>query len=143
MAKNIIDTLKSVKQCETLEKNALKRDDSQLAIEARRKAIEIQAESHDANTEVEREGIKAIYTYERYLKEKNGKATKATRTWQMIKRYGIMEAIERAVTRAQDTLGYTSLVKMGLQDYSFEAVVLRYPNEFSEEAVKFSKSRIN
>ncbi len=38
--------------------------------------------------------------------------------------------------------GYTALVEMGLEKYAFEAVIIRYPNLFSDEAVQHSKQRI-
>ena len=61
----------------------------------------------------------------------------------MIERHGILEAVERAVNRKEETVGYTSLVKMGLEDYAFEAVILRHPSFFSASAVQRSQERIN
>jgi len=83
-----------------------------------------------------------VYAYEEVLKEKNGKKTKASRTWQMINKHGILQAVERAVNRPQETTGYTSLLEMGLEDYAFEAVVVRYPSLFSQEAVARCEERI-
>jgi hypothetical protein len=48
----------------------------------------------------------------------------------MVKRHGILGAVERAVNRKDETIGYTALVEMGLEDYAFEAVVMRYPKSF-------------
>jgi hypothetical protein len=61
----------------------------------------------------------------------------------MVKKYGILGAVERAVNRKVETAGYTALVEMGLKDYAFEAVVVRYPTLFSSEAVAHSIARIN
>jgi hypothetical protein len=60
----------------------------------------------------------------------------------MIRRHGILKAAERAVNRDTPTLGYRSLVEMGLQRFAFEAVILRYPTLFSKECVRRSKERM-
>ena len=60
----------------------------------------------------------------------------------MIKRHGILTAVDRAVNRPKETAGYAALLEMGLEDFAFEAVVVRYPELFSEEAVERSKERI-
>ena len=63
-------------------------------------------------------------------------------TWQMIDRHGIIPAVERAVNRPYETAGYTALSEMGLEAYAFEAVIVRYPGLFSDEAVQHSIDRI-
>jgi hypothetical protein len=113
-----------------------------LAQEARRRSVELRAESFGAKSEAEREAIQAVYAYEEVLSRKNGKKTHASRTWQMIKRYGLIDAVQRAVCRKEETMGYTALVDVGMQDFAFECVVLRYPNLFSAEAIAISKSRV-
>lgn len=54
----------------------------------------------------------------------------------------IEQARRRAVDRSTDTLGFSALAEMGLLDFAFEAVVLRYPDLFSETAVQRSKARM-
>ena len=134
--------LKTPEQCEIFARNALKRDRPDLASEARLRAVELRAESHGAKSEAEKEALQAIYAYEEVLSQKNRKKTRASRTWQMIKRHGIIEAVERAVNRSAETQGYTSLVEMGLEEFAFEAVILRHPEVFSEAAVQRSKERL-
>jgi len=137
-----VKKLKTPKDCKVFAKNAAERGRPDLAIEANRRAIELNAEQYGAKTKAETEAIQAIYAYEEVLSKKNGKKTRATRTWQMIKRHGIIEGVERAVNRPTETLGYTSLVEMGLQEFAFEAVILRYPHLFSAEAVAISEERM-
>lgn len=137
-----VQNLKSPEACERFIKNATERNRPDLVQEARRRAVELGAEAWGAETAPERECLQAIYAYEATLTAKNGRNTKASRTWQMIKRHGILTAVDRAVNRPKETAGYTALLNMGLQDYAFEAVVLRYPELFSEEAVAHSKERI-
>ena len=51
--------------------------------------------------------------------------------------------MERAVIRPTQTAGYELLVEMGLADFAFEAVILRHPEQFSEEAVQRSELRLS
>ncbi len=134
--------IKTAKGCEIFAKNAQERGRPDLANEAKRRAVEIRAEEYGAQSAAENEAIQAIYAYEEVLTRKNGKRTRASRTWQMIKRHGIIESVERAVNRDAETQGYTALVAMGLEDFAFEAVILRHPELFSEAAVKKSRERM-
>jgi hypothetical protein len=54
----------------------------------------------------------------------------------MIKRHGIIPAIERAVNRTDDSAGFTALVTMGMEDLAFEAIVIRHRELFSSETVE-------
>jgi len=112
-----------------------------LAQSARRRAVELRAEAHGASTAAEREALAAVYAYERVQSKKKGKRVRASRTWQMIDRHGIIKAVERAVNRPVDPVGYTALAEMGMQDLAFEAVVLRYSDTFSPEAVDKAAER--
>ena len=137
-----IAQLPTVKSCEKFAKNAEAQGRPELAQAAHRRAVELGAKSHGATTDAERECLEAVYAYERILSEKNGRTTRASRTWQMIDRHGILPAVERAVTRPHETAGYTALLEMGLERYAFEAVILRYPDLYSDEAVQHSRERI-
>lgn len=133
--------LATPEKCEIFAKNCAARGREDLARQARARAVQLRAEAHGAETEAEREALAAIYAYEEALSKKNGKRTRASRTWQMIRRHGILAAIERAVNRRAEAQGYTALVEMGLEEYSFESVILRHPGLFSEEAVKTATER--
>lgn len=139
---NIVSKLRTSEECANLEENALRIGNTDLATQARRRAIELQAQAHGAVGQAERECIEAVYAYERVLTEQRGKTTRASRTWQMIKRHGIIGAAERAVNRPVETSGYRALVEMGLEQFAFEAVILRHPQVFSSEAVERSRQRI-
>ena len=140
---DIISKLKTPEECANYEKNVTERGHPELAVGARKRAIELRALSHGATTEAERECLEAVYAYERVLSKRTGKNTRASRTWQMIARRGILPAVERAVNRPTETAGYRALLEMGLEDYAFEAVILRHPTAFSAEAVQRSHTRIN
>jgi hypothetical protein len=136
-----ISKLTTPEECEQLALNVETRH-PELACEARRRAVELRAAAHGATSEAERESLEAVYAYERVLSEKRGKKVRATRTWQMIERHGIIIAVERAVNRQKETIGYKALAEMGMQDFAFEAVVCRHPGVFSPEAVKRSQDRL-
>ena len=134
--------IKSADKCEIFAKNAIRLGRTDLAKQAKERAIQIKAESYGAKTKAENEAIQAVYSYEEVLSAKNGKRTRASRTWPMIEKHGIIEAVERVVNRDDVTQGYKYLLEMGLQNYAFEAVVVRYPELFSNQCVEISKKRI-
>ena len=134
--------LKTPEDCEKFAKNVAATNPP-LAMEARRRAVELRATAYGAISEPEKEALCAVYAYEEVLTRKSGKRTHASRTWQMIKRHGIIAAVERAVNRESETAGFTALVEMHMQDYAFEAVILRYPELFSLEAVEHASARMD
>ena len=137
-----IQRLDTLKKCENFARNATERGRPDLAKESRQRAVQLRAQEHDAKSAAEKEALQAVYAYEDLLTNKNGRNTRASRTWQMIKRHGIIEAVERAVKRNAVTQGYTMLVEMGLEEHAFEAVILRHPEVFSDEAVRISRTRL-
>jgi hypothetical protein len=137
-----VKSLNTPEKCEIFARNARERGRPDLALEANQRAIELRAEEHEAETTAEREAFQAVFAYEETLYKKNGKRTRASRTWQLVKRHGIIEAVERAVKRDSEPEGYTMLVDMGLEQHAFEAVILRHPEVFSEEAQSISQERL-
>lgn len=137
----IIEKLSTPKECTQLAKNVA---DSrpELAKKARRRGIELKALTHGNKSPVEMELLKAVYAYEEVLSEKNKRATRASRTWQMIKRHGITGAAERAVNRKIEPMGYKMLAEMGMHDLTFEAVIVRYPEAFSKEVIERAEERL-
>jgi hypothetical protein len=139
----ILPTLTTPEACENFEKMALERGRPDLAVGARKRAIELRASEMRPKTDVERECWIAIHAYERALAQVRGRKTRASRTRQMIDRHGMIGAVERAVNRPDDPTGFTMLLDLGLQDYAFEAVVLRHESSFSSEAVQRSRERLS
>jgi hypothetical protein len=140
---DIVSKLKTPEECAIFEKNVTERGHPDLALAARKRAIELRAQAHGATTDAERECLEAVYAYERVLSATRGKNIRASRTWPMIKRHGIIGAVERVVSRKSDASGYRALLEMGLEEYAFEVVVLRYRALFSPEAVQRSQARID
>lgn len=137
-----ISKLTTVDQCRAFEENAARLNQSELAKQARIRLLEIRAGQHGDLSPAERDCLQAVIAYEETLFRKNGRRTAASRTWQMIKRVGILAAAERAVSRPIETAGFRNLVEMGLQEYAFEAVILRHRDSFGPEAVRVSKERL-
>jgi len=138
-----IKKIDSPEKCEIFARNAIEKGRQDLANEALLRATELRAESYGASTQAEKEALQAIFAYEETLRAKNGKKTRATRTWQMIEKHGIIESVNRAVCRPTETLGYRALLDMGFGAFAFEAVILRYPAVFSPEAVRVSEERLS
>jgi hypothetical protein len=134
--------LTTPEECEQFIKNVHEKWPA-LELEARRKAVELRAVKHGAQTAAERELLQAVYAYEEVLSAKRGRKTRASRTWQMIERHGIINAAEKIVKRKKETAGYKMLIEMNMQDFAFEAVILRYPNLFSPATVIQAKARLD
>jgi hypothetical protein len=137
-----VANLKTPEECTMFEKNVLERGRPDLAVAARKRALELRAEKYGANSEPERQCLEAVYAYEGVLSARNGKATRDLRTWQLIKRHGIIGAVERAVNRDVDVGSYPALLELGLEDYAFEEVVLRHSDLFSAATVDCSRTRL-
>lgn len=138
-----VTRLTTPEQCEIFARNARAKGREDLALQAQKHAVQLRAGAHDAESQAEKEALQAVYAYEEVLSKKNGRTTRASRTWQMIKRHGIIEAVERAVNRPTETQGYSVLSEMGLEEFAFEAVILRHPEVFSREAIEISKARMD
>ena len=138
----LVAKLKTPKECEQFAINVDARGKPELASAARRRSVELRALEHHAGSDVEREALEAVYAYERVLSETAGKKVRASGTWQMIKKRGLIPAVEHVVSRREETTGYTALVKMGMEDMLFEAVVDRHPEAFSEAALERSRARL-
>lgn len=105
-------------------------------------AERIALERFGAASSAEIESILAVLSYEQTLLQKHGKRQPAAYTWRMLEEHGIVSGVERVVTREAETQGYKALVSLGLQEFAFEAVVVRHPDIFSSEAVERSASRL-
>jgi hypothetical protein len=137
-----VERLRTPAECEIFAKNATARNHPELALAAQRKAIDLKVSTHETGSAVEAEGLAAVYAYEALLTRRNGKKTRATGTWQAIKRYGIIEAIQRAVSRPPEGPATVTLRDLGLEDLAFEALVVRHEASFSAAAIEVSKARL-
>lgn len=137
-----VERLRTPAECESFAKNAMARNHPDLAIAARRKALDLQAATHGASSTAEIEAFAAVYAYELHLTRKNGRQTRATKTWAVAKSHGIIEAIKQAVGRTPDPAVAVTLRELGLQDLTFEALVLRHEAAFDAATVELSRARL-
>jgi hypothetical protein len=124
-----LNLLKTYAECEDFAR-LVQGSEPEIAVAARRKALDLRAREHGAETAIEMELLRAVYAYEEAATVKSGRRMPAARTWQMIKRSGIVRAAERAVTRAKETTGYSVLAEVGLSEFAFEAVIRTSLAEF-------------
>jgi hypothetical protein len=108
----------------------------------RQEAERIALERFGTTSTAEIESVLAVLSYEQTLLRKHGKRQPAAYTWRMLEKHGIIEGVERVVKRDAETLGYRALISLGLQDFAFEAVVVRHPDVFTADAVARSNSRL-
>lgn len=83
--------------------------------------------------EVER----AVVLYEREI------GYGATRTREMIRRYGEIEAISRLMISADLQQGFKVLRDRNQLDITFEAIVIRYQNLFNPDVVQAAQWRLD
>ncbi|MFN3711975.1 MAG: hypothetical protein ACK4S8_15725, partial [Alishewanella aestuarii] len=84
-----VKKLDTPEKCASFAKNCIEHGREDLAQEAKERAVQLRAAAYGAETDAEREALEAVYAYEEVLSAKNGKKTRAGRTWQMIGRHGI------------------------------------------------------
>ncbi len=137
-----VERLRTPAECEIFARNAAAKNRPDLVLESHRKAVNLKVATHETASPLEAEGLATVYAHEALLTHQNGKKKRATATWDAIKRYGIIEAIQRAVSRPATTESCTALRELGLEDLAFEAFVLRHEASFSADAVKLSKERL-
>jgi hypothetical protein len=137
-----VTRLKTPEDCEQFANNVEARGKPDLARAARRRAVELRALALKPNSAVERELLEAVYAYERVQSQIRKRKFRATRTWQAIQRSGIIQGVERIVGRPIDAEGIIVLVELGMEDLSFEAVILRHPESFSPHVVERSRERL-
>ena len=130
----LVQRIKEPELCYVFARNAKRQGHPELAQQAYRRAVDLRAESHATNDEVEKAAVRAIYAYEEALSYTRGKRTRATGTWQMAARQGLVSAVgKRLESRTGEDL--TPVLKeLGMEDYSFSAVRDAYPDAFTRAA---------
>ncbi len=67
----------------------------------------------------------------------------AARTWQMIEMHGEVEALSRLVVSADLQKGFKVLRDSSQLENTFEAVVVRFQNQFKNDAVEAAQWRLD
>jgi hypothetical protein len=130
----LVKRIKQPELCYVFARNARRNGHPELAIQAYRHAVDLRAEEYQAVSPVETAAIRAIYAYEEALSYSKGKRTRATGTWQLVNRHGVLPALhKRLQSRTGDDVEPV-LKELGMEDYSFRAVVEAYPEAFEAAA---------
>ena len=130
----LVERIKEPELCYVFARNASKRGHPELALQAYRRAVDLRAEQHGTETEAEFAAARAIYAYEEALGYSKGKRTRATGTWQMVNRFGLLAAIRKRIeSRSGDDM-LPVLTELGMEDYCFDAVASAYGEEIQKAA---------
>ncbi len=129
-----VERCKTPEECETFAQN-VEKTHPDLAKAARRRAVELRAAAQGATTEAEFDALRAVCAFEEVRSQETGRKARANRTRQSFDRIGIIPTVEKVVARKTSTDGYAALVNAAMEDFTFEAVVLRHPTLFTAEAL--------
>lgn len=138
-----IARLTTPKAARTFAKNAAERGRPDLETEALEHARTLQAIQDGHTSPAQRAIATALYAYEEAQSQLKGRTFRANRTRQMIANRGALAAAERMVLNRRPSQGYEVLEEAGLQELSFEAIIVRFPNEFSSQAVRAAQARLD
>ena len=126
--------IKDPELCYVFATNARRRGHPELALQAYRRAVDLRAESYPTSDEAEFAAVRAVFAYEEALSYVKGKRTRATGTWQLIKRHGLLPAVYKRLDSRNGEDVLPTLKELGMEDYSFKAVRDAYPDAFSQMA---------
>jgi len=138
-----IARLTTPKDARTFAKNAAERGRPDLETEALDHARTLQALQEGHTSPAQQAIATALYAYEEAQSQLKGRTFRANRTRQMIANRGALAAAERMVLNRRPSQGYEVLEEAGLQELSFEAIIVRFPNEFSSQAVRAAQARLD
>jgi hypothetical protein len=131
----IIKNIKLVKLCKVYEKNATERGYYDLAKQARQRSIEIRVQEHGTKNNVESQCLSALFAYEDTMSFKGNKIACMGNILPIIKKQGIIKAVENLMRHFYEPKYFETLKGMGLETYSLALVVVNFPIVFSTATV--------
>lgn len=138
-----VTRLTNPEDCESFAKNAEDRGHPEIAQQARRAGVLLRAAKCGATTVLGLEVYRCVFAFEEARRQETGRRARANRTRKSILEKGMIATVERAVSRAGSTEGWKTLSKAGLLEFTFEAVVLRYPESFAPATVERAAKRLD
>jgi len=126
----LVKRIKQPELCYVFAKNATRNGHPELAVQAYRHAVDLRAGQYEAANDAEAAAIRAIYAYEEALSYSKGKRTRATGTWQLVSRHGVLPALSKRLLSSAGDDVQPVLKELGMEDYSFRAVAEAYPEAF-------------
>ncbi len=130
----IIKNIKLVKLCKVYEKNAIGRGYYDLAKQARQRSVEIRVQEYGSKNNVEFQCLSALFSYDDAMYKYDKTAYKG-KILPIIKKYGIVRAVENLINHLYEPNYFKILIEMGLEAHSIESVVVNFPIVFSTTAV--------
>ncbi len=85
---------------------------------------------------------KSIHALEGTLTQEREKTTRLSRTRQKITAVGELETIKALVMKPKPSEGFHMLIEREMSELTFEAVVLRHPEQFDEIVLSAAKVRL-
>lgn len=151
--KERIKKLKSIKDCDSFEKNLELKGYSHLMNYLSRQRVYIRSDEllDVFNFDIKDKGVtkkfitdflKALAAYEEFLSSKNSRRTIAQRLRQSVKRNGLKNAVIKT-TSTKTTQGYDYLLETGLGEFTLEKVVLDNHELFEDNHVEFVRDKLN
>jgi hypothetical protein len=120
-------------KCYVFARNAQRNGHPELAIQSYRRAVDLRSEQYPVDSAAEKAAVRAIFAYEEAMSYAKGKRTRATGTWQLVSRRGLVEAVVKRLTSRGGHDVTVPLKELGMEDYSFAAVQAAYPEVFVTE----------
>ena len=130
----LVSRIKDPELCYVFAKNARRNGHPELALQAYRRAVDLRAQQHAVACQAEAAALRAIYAYEEALSYTRGKRTRATGTWQLVSRHGLLNALRKRVRSRNGEDVQPVLAELGMADYSFSAVEAAFPEAFQAQA---------
>jgi hypothetical protein len=137
-----VERLKTSKEAMEFAKNANRLGRPDLEEQANRRAHQLRAVEDGYSSPAQVAIAEALYAYEDQRSVLEGKSFRANRTRQMLDKHGPLAAAERMVLKPRPSKGFEVLEEAGLKALSFEAIIDRFPEEFSAEAVAAARARL-
>ena len=120
--------------CYVFAANAAKRGHEDLAHQAYRRAVDLRAAEHTDVSESERLALKAFYAYEEALSWGQRKRKRASGTWQMVKKVGILPTLKKRLASQSGVEVAEVLKQLNMEDYSFRSVAAKIDLDESNAA---------
>ncbi|MBK9134153.1 MAG: hypothetical protein IPM15_07345 [Betaproteobacteria bacterium] len=139
-----VDMAKTPADCDNLIANAQRAGNDELVLLARKRKISLQAAQHGARSQVEVEAWNGIYAIEEYRRSQGKQHWRANYTRRAIdNRNGdIIATVDETVCRAEPTDGFQEMIDAGLEEFLWERLVLRFPDQFSPRAAEQARARL-
>jgi len=147
-----INLLKSIKACDSFEKNMHLNGYEDLIPHLFKKRIylrkeELEGKIHfdvpeETTTQFINDFFNALAAYEEVLSLKNERRTIAVRLRQSIKRHGLKKALIRVTSKKTFTYGFRYLVENSFEEFTLENVILNNKELFDKDHVAFIKKKL-